>query len=1037
MFEQAPLGRVTVYGRRDGEDKVWSVPPSRWWGIETRPALTGDLLQMYDEARAAVKAGELDRGLSLGTRAAEILQERGDEQNAAWLDRWVVVTSAETSRWEQSDEATERGVGRLAVHRHLWSAVLLRRWSGLDRQMRGEWGAARQRYLQALDLARHALEPNLSEAKILIGLGAVADGVGELAEGEGYFLEALRITEKIAPDSLDRAECLVDLGDLAAQRGDLVAAEHWNREGLAVQERLAPLGLDSAATLRALADIATKRGFLSESESLFRRSLEIYELNLPGQRDTAQNLGLLASLAVHRGNLAEAEEYLQRSLELYGNNTDERYSFSEVLVTLAGIAVQRGELASAHQYLTRALAAREQISPDTGGVADALLGLGRLEVLRGEPAAARRHMERALAIRRRQSERSIYVAAILRELGSLEAGSGTSAEAGEALLVEAVSIFQGEVPGSLAEAEAQLALGRRLAARGALEPARQRFTRALAIRSRLSPGSIQEADALYRLGLTKQKMKRTKEAADDLCAAVDLLDRQRLMFGGPLEARAHFESTVVSYYEACMRAVLASGRAAAAFAVHERGRARAFLMLLAERELRPVELPPEMAAERWRLGGDYDRLQEALSRLSPERDAAEVERLQAGLAELRNRQESLAARVRKASPRAASLHDPQPIDLAGARALLDPGTVLLSYAVGEKNTLLFIVEGAGRQGSGLTVRPLPIGRRALREKVERLRTLMESPGMSGERAREEADRFYRLLLLPAEPVLRSAARILICPDGPLHALPFAALRRKGRYVAEWKPIHFAPSATAYAELLRKREALGDRPRIAIAAFGGPTYPSGAGKAPVDAEARSVVRRGLKLDPLPSSRQEAAKAAGLFPGGQAFVGDQATEEQVKKIAPDARILHFACHGLLDEQMPLNSGLALSIPEHPAEGKDNGILQAWEIFDNLRLDADLVTLSACDTASGKDMGGEGILGLTRAFQFAGARSVLSSLWSVADESTATFMQVFYSHLRQGESKDEALRAAQLSLIRSQGRGLSHPYYWATFQLYGAWR
>jgi CHAT domain-containing protein len=269
-------------------------------------------------------------------------------------------------------------------------------------------------------------------------------------------------------------------------------------------------------------------------------------------------------------------------------------------------------------------------------------------------------------------------------------------------------------------------------------------------------------------------------------------------------------------------------------------------------------------------------------------------------------------------------------------------------------------------------------------------------------------------------------------------LPFAALRRKGQYVAEWKPIHFAPSATAYAELARKNETPGIRPRIAIAAFGDPAYPSGTvERASADAEVRSIVRRGLKLDPLPSSRQEAAEAAGLFPGGQAFVGGQATEEQVKKVAPQARILHFACHGLLDEKMPLNSGLALSIPEHPAEGQDNGILQAWEIFENLRLDADLVTLSACDTALGKDMGGEGVLGLTRAFQFAGAHSVLSSLWSVADESTAMLMQTFYFHLRQGESKDEALRAAQLELIRSQGRGLSHPYYWAAFQLYGAWR
>jgi CHAT domain-containing protein len=107
----------------------------------------------------------------------------------------------------------------------------------------------------------------------------------------------------------------------------------------------------------------------------------------------------------------------------------------------------------------------------------------------------------------------------------------------------------------------------------------------------------------------------------------------------------------------------------------------------------------------------------------------------------------------------------------------------------------------------------------------------------------------------------------------------------------------------------------------------------------------------------------------------------------------------------------------------------------IFESVRLDADLVTLSACDSALGKEMGGEGLVGLTRAFQFAGARSVLASLWSVSDVSTADLMTRFYGYLREGRSKDEALRAAQVDLIRSQD--FAHPYYWAAFQLTGDWR
>ena len=166
-----------------------------------------------------------------------------------------------------------------------------------------------------------------------------------------------------------------------------------------------------------------------------------------------------------------------------------------------------------------------------------------------------------------------------------------------------------------------------------------------------------------------------------------------------------------------------------------------------------------------------------------------------------------------------------------------------------------------------------------------------------------------------------------------------------------------------------------------------------------------------------------------------MGEAATEERAKAVAKDARYLHFASHGLLDERFPLNSGLALTIPNEMKEGQDNGILQAWEIFERVRIDADLVVLSACETGLGKEMGGEGLVGLTRAFEYAGARSVLASLWSVADETTAALMKRFYGYLKAGQTKDAALRQAQVDLIR--GSEASHPFYWAAFQLNGDWR
>jgi CHAT domain-containing protein len=259
--------------------------------------------------------------------------------------------------------------------------------------------------------------------------------------------------------------------------------------------------------------------------------------------------------------------------------------------------------------------------------------------------------------------------------------------------------------------------------------------------------------------------------------------------------------------------------------------------------------------------------------------------------------------------------------------------------------------------------------------------------------------------------------------------------RDGRYLVERKPLHSVLSATVYAELARSLPAQRAAREDRVAAFGDPAYPPLAPAVSADPQLREAVGRGLALKPLPATRQELEGIAGLYPQARTYLGRAATEERAKSIGPEARFVHFACHGLLDERFPLNSALALTIPEHPVEGQDNGLLQAWEIFESVRLDADLVTLSACDTALGKEMGGEGLVGLTRAFQYAGARSVLASLWSVSDVSTAGFMKRFYGYLRSGKPKDEALQAAQIDQIRGSS-GLSHPFYWAAFELSGDW-
>jgi CHAT domain-containing protein len=664
--------------------------------------------------------------------------------------------------------------------------------------------------------------------------------------------------------------------------------------------------------------------------------------------------------------------------------------------------------------------------PDGRDIALSLGSLGELALLRSDFATARDYLRRAQDIEEKLEPASLTSAEGLEGLARLEVMSGGDLATAEDLLRRALAIFEQEAPESLETSIVLRDLGEVVGRRGRMEEALALRRRALDLQSRLAPGSSEEAATLYSLGRAERHAGRNEEGILDLCRAVDVLDRQRVRLGGTLEEKTSFEATLGQYYQACLEGRIELGQAAEAFHVLERSRARSFLALLADRDLRLPDLPPELAAERRRVDAEYERVQSELAPLTAGRDSSEIERLTGELSDLRVRQQEISARIRSEAPRSAALQDPEPLDLAGARAALDPGTVLLEYAVGEERSWLFVVEP-----SGLSVFPVAAGAKALRKEVESFRLLLKDPTSDPAKIRTAARRLYDLLVRPAEDKVAGARRLLVSPDGPLHTLAFAALRKGDRYLVERKPIHHVLSATVYAELARSRRPAAQAAEESLVAFGDPVYRPAKPDRSAGSKTQGVVRP-RSLVRLPSSGREAKAIAGLFPQSRVYLGADATEERVKSLGPETRLVHFACHGLLDERFPLNSALALSVPEPKAEGQENGLLQAWEIFESVRLDADLVTLSACDTALGREMGGEGLIGLTRAFQYAGARSVLASLWSIADVSTARFMQSFYGNLRKGMSKDEALRAAQIERIRD-----THPFYWAAFQLTGDWR
>ena len=376
----------------------------------------------------------------------------------------------------------------------------------------------------------------------------------------------------------------------------------------------------------------------------------------------------------------------------------------------------------------------------------------------------------------------------------------------------------------------------------------------------------------------------------------------------------------------------------------------------------------------------------------------------------------------------------EPVSIEEAKALCsDKNSVILEYSVGDSSSSLWVITRSAHRLYNLP------GRKTLQEQIETIRFALLDPqhGIS-EFFTQAGISLYDELIKPAEPLLTKKSRLIIIPDGVLNYLPFEVLlteKKKPSEMTDYSdtpflvkkyPISYGQSASVLKRLILK-QAQGKESGLEnkkLLAVGDPVYED------------SSFTELVKYPRLEFSGKEIEKIASLFPGGSSeiYLRNKATEEGFKRNSDLDRFnyIHFATHGLIDEDKPNLSSLVLT---YTAGSGEDGLLQAGEIFD-LKLNADLVVLSACQTGLGKLIRGEGMVGLTRAFMYAGTPSVVVSLWSVSDISTADLMAEFYKNLIINKlSKTDALRKAQLALISNPG--FSHPFYWAPFILVGDWR
>ncbi len=996
-----------------------------------------ELKPLVEDIRTLLRDGKLQDALS---KADDLLQEaraRGDKVGEAYALRFRALALQRTRQTapDQLPEVASVWASALALWREIGDEAS--QVEALLGQAYCLWRASPERaqaLLQdALQLAKGEAKRPLAIAAALHNAGVDWDGVGQLPVAETLLQQALAIFEQLAPNSLQVASTLNSLGSVAYSRGDLVHAEQLFQQALAIREKLAPNSLQVASTLNNLGSVAAARGDLARAEQLFQQALAIFENLAPNSLQVASTLNSLGSVAYSRGDLARAEQLFQQALAIREKLAPNSLDVATTLHNLGNVAAARGDLARAEQLYQQALAIREKLAPNSLQVASTLNNLGSVASDRGDLARAEQLFQQALAIYEKLAPNSLDVAGTLNNLGSVAYARGDLARA-EQLFQQALAIREKLAPNSLDVASTLNNLGSVAYARGDLARAEQLFQQALAIREKLAPNSLDVATTLQDLANLARQQKNYPQAQRYLARALAIYETQRAAIPDP-ETKTAFAETYFDAYTLQAQLALDQQQPHQAALALERSRARTLAELMRTRDL-PV--PPnapqalkDLIAQQEQLQRDFLLLARQQRQTDPD-DQDALQRLQAMSRELADRQRQLDRQLREQFPAYADLLNPQPPDLKQLQAALDANTVLLYHAFANTELLIVAVSRQAVRGYRVKVDP-----RTLENDLAAFRKLVAKPPLertASERRKLPAlgQRLYATLIKPAEPSLKNATTVLLCPEGALNQLPWGALivavDKQGRptYWVERVALGITLSAGVYLQAKAVRPA---ERGVAIAAV---SQYRRLEVAQAPKTAQLVRRSGRALGDLPAVKQEVAQVRRLLgkQGVVAVLEAEATPERARQLAQNARVVHFACHARADDVDPLGSGLLLS----PA-GSDEGLLTAADVVSKWRLRADVVMLSACETAVGQVRRYEGMYGLARAFLFAGCRSVGASLWRVDDVSTARLMGVFYRGYALGVPKVEALRRAQVALLRD--RQYADPYYWSCFVLMGAER
>jgi len=482
---------------------------------------------------------------------------------------------------------------------------------------------------------------------------------------------------------------------------------------------------------------------------------------------------------------------------------------------------------------------------------------------------------------------------------------------------------------------------------------------------------------LFDRGRIYEREGDTKQAIDFYKQSIDVIEFQRSTINTEA-SKIGFVGDKQAVYQRLIATLFAEGQHAVAFEYIERSKARALVDMLASKQDFVVHT------------ANAGEVRTLLAKADTAESEARVQGETANIKATRSLAVQTRQQLHQQAPELSSLVSVTPVTVQEIQGKLPSDEVLVEYYAEGKELYAFVLSKAGLQGIKLNGEGLTADIQQFRQVLQDTRSTAHG---------ELAGKLYNRLVRPLEGSL-TQRNILVVAHGPLHYLPFNALHDGNGYLIERYSVRLLPSASVLKYLK------GVRPQTAgtLLAFGNPDLGD------------------PRLD-LKHAQTEAQDVAKVLPNSRALVRREASESAFKRYGEGFKYLHIASHGTFHADSPLTSALLLA-----KDSTNDGTLTVGELY-SMRLNADLVTLSACETGLGKIANGDDVVGLTRGFLYAGSRSIVASLWKVDDEATAYLMTRFYSALK-GTSKREALRLAQLETRKKY----PHPYYWAAFQLTG---